>query len=54
LEFIFLDVKSIENLLKEIGFEIIEWIVRSPYKEGESQNNRAYIFARNLKPALKN
>lgn len=53
LEFIFLDVKSIENLLKEIGFEIVEWIVRSPYKEGESQNNRAYFFARNFKQAVK-
>jgi ubiquinone/menaquinone biosynthesis C-methylase UbiE len=49
LEFIFLDVNEIEKMLKETGFEIIEWIVRSPYPEGEHKNNRAYFFAKNIK-----
>ncbi len=53
LEFIFLDVNAIENLLKETGFETIEWIVRSPYQEGEHKNNRAYFFARNRKAIKK-
>jgi ubiquinone/menaquinone biosynthesis C-methylase UbiE len=49
LEFIFLDVEEIVRILDECGFETIEWIIRSPYKEGESPNKRAYIFARNKK-----
>ena len=49
LEFIFLDVEEIAKILEECGFEIIEWIIRSPYKEGEHPNQRAYIFARNKK-----
>jgi ubiquinone/menaquinone biosynthesis C-methylase UbiE len=47
LEFIFLDVNTVESLLVETGFEVIEWIVRSPYQQGEHKNNRAYFFARN-------
>jgi len=49
LEFIFLDVEEIARMLEEQGFEVIEWIIRSPYKEGEHPNKRAYIFARNKK-----
>ncbi len=46
LEFVYLNVKDIALLMEECGFEIIEWIVRSPYATGEHKNNRAYIFAR--------
>jgi ubiquinone/menaquinone biosynthesis C-methylase UbiE len=49
LDFIFLNVDDIEGLLLECGFEIIEWIIRSSYKEGEHANKRAYFFARNTK-----
>jgi ubiquinone/menaquinone biosynthesis C-methylase UbiE len=49
LEFIFLDVSAIEKLLNETGFEVIEWIIRSPYQQGEHKNNRAYIFSRTRK-----
>jgi ubiquinone/menaquinone biosynthesis C-methylase UbiE len=46
LDFIYLNVDEIEALLIECGFEIIEWIIRSPYKSGEHANKRAYFFAR--------
>jgi hypothetical protein len=32
-----------------LNFDIIEWIVRSPYQQGEHKNNRAYFFAKNRK-----
>jgi ubiquinone/menaquinone biosynthesis C-methylase UbiE len=46
LGFIYLDVTQIADMLVETGFEIIEWIVRSPYATGEHKNRRAYIFAK--------
>jgi ubiquinone/menaquinone biosynthesis C-methylase UbiE len=46
LEFIYLNVSDIARMLEETGFEIIEWIVRSPYATGEHKNKRAYIFAK--------
>jgi ubiquinone/menaquinone biosynthesis C-methylase UbiE len=46
LEFIYLNVTEIASILEETGFEIIEWIVRSPYATGEHKNKRAYIFAK--------
>jgi ubiquinone/menaquinone biosynthesis C-methylase UbiE len=49
LEFIFLDINAMEKLLIKAGFEIIEWIVRSPYQEGEHKNNRGYIFSQTRK-----
>jgi ubiquinone/menaquinone biosynthesis C-methylase UbiE len=49
LDFIYLNIDDIEGLLVECGFEIIEWIIRSPYKSGEHANKRAYFFARNVK-----
>jgi len=49
LEFNFLDVEEIIKLIAECGFELIEWVLRSPYKEGEYASKRAYIFARNIK-----
>jgi ubiquinone/menaquinone biosynthesis C-methylase UbiE len=49
LDFIYLNVDEIEGLLVECGFEIIEWIIRSPYKTGEHANKRAYFFAKAIK-----
>jgi ubiquinone/menaquinone biosynthesis C-methylase UbiE len=48
LEFIFLNVDEVLELLINCGFEIIESIVRYPYKDVEHQNKRAYIFARKV------
>lgn len=48
LEFIFLDVDEISEILGNCGFDIIESIVRYPYKDVEHQNKRAYIFARKI------
>jgi ubiquinone/menaquinone biosynthesis C-methylase UbiE len=49
LDFIYLNIDEMERVLIESGFEIIEWIVRSPYKTGEHANKRAYFFARAVK-----
>lgn len=49
LEFHFLDPEEIVKLLEDCGFEIIEWVLRSPYKEREYASKRAYIFTRNIK-----
>lgn len=48
LEFIFLDVDDVRDLLSSCGFEVIESIVRYPYKDVEHQNKRAYLFARKI------
>ena len=48
LEFIYLDVEKIVQIMEDCGFEVIESIVRYPYKDVEHQNKRAYIFARKV------
>ena len=49
LEFVFLDIDEVSEIIANNGFEVIESIVRSPYKNVEHQNKRAYIFCRCLK-----
>lgn len=46
IDFHFFEVDKIKSLLIETGFEIIDIIVRQPYKNVEHQSERAYIWAK--------
>lgn len=47
IDFIFFNADDILNILKDTGFEIVEAVIRYPYKDTEYQSTRAYILARN-------
>lgn len=47
LDFYFHPVEKIQSILEESGFELLEWVIRSPYKDAEYPSTRAYFFARN-------
>ena len=44
IDFHFFEVAKIKNILAETGLEIVDIIVRQPYKEVEYQSERAYIW----------
>lgn len=46
IDFYFFKVHAIVSLLLAIGFEIIDCIERSPYKDVEYASNRAYIWVK--------
>ena len=47
MEFTFFDPDEIVTMLKKVGFEIEEVIIRHPYKDIEHQSKKAYITAKN-------
>ena len=44
IDFHFFEVKKIKDILLEVGFEIIDIIIRQPYTNVEYQSERAYIW----------
>jgi ubiquinone/menaquinone biosynthesis C-methylase UbiE len=46
IDFYFFEVAKIKNILEETGFEIVDIIVRQPYKDVEHQSERAYIWTK--------
>ena len=46
IDFYFFEVAKIKDILAESGFEIVDIIVRQPYKDIEHQSERAYIWVR--------
>lgn len=49
LDFYFHPVDNIQSVLEGCGFELMEWVIRSPYKDAEYPSTRAYFFARKRK-----
>ncbi len=45
IDFMFYTTAAISSCLAQCGFEKIETIEREPYREGEHQSRRAYVFA---------
>jgi ubiquinone/menaquinone biosynthesis C-methylase UbiE len=46
IDFYFMEVEKISELLAEVGFEVIDCIQREPYKDVEHSSKRAYIWVR--------
>jgi ubiquinone/menaquinone biosynthesis C-methylase UbiE len=46
IDFYFLEVEKINELLAEVGFEVIDCIQREPYKEVEHPSRRAYVWVK--------
>jgi ubiquinone/menaquinone biosynthesis C-methylase UbiE len=46
IDFHFYEVEKIKNILEDIGFELVDIVVRQPYKEVEYQSERAYVWAK--------
>jgi SAM-dependent methyltransferase len=46
IDFYFLEVEKIRELLVEVGFEMIDCIQREPYKDVEHPSRRAYVWVR--------
>jgi SAM-dependent methyltransferase len=44
IDFHFFQVAKIKNIIVETGFEIVDSVVRQPYKDVEYQSERAYIW----------
>jgi len=47
IDFYFLDTERVVDLLKETGFNVIDTLIRFPYKQ-EFQSKRAYILAEKI------
>jgi ubiquinone/menaquinone biosynthesis C-methylase UbiE len=48
IDFHFFEVEKIKTVLEEIGFEIVDIVVRQPYKDVEHQSERAYIWTKKV------
>jgi ubiquinone/menaquinone biosynthesis C-methylase UbiE len=46
IDFYFLEVEKIREMLGEVGFEVIDCIQREPYKDVEHPSSRAYVWVR--------
>jgi ubiquinone/menaquinone biosynthesis C-methylase UbiE len=46
IDFHFFEVAKIKNILIEIGFKIVDIVVRQPYEDVEHQSERAYIWTK--------
>jgi SAM-dependent methyltransferase len=46
IDFYFLEVEKIRELLAEVGFEVIDCIQREPYKSVEHPSRRAYVWVK--------
>jgi len=48
IDFVYFETDEIIEILKKVGFEIEEVIIRYPYKNVEHQSKRAYITAKKI------
>jgi ubiquinone/menaquinone biosynthesis C-methylase UbiE len=46
IDFHFFEVAKIKSILLETGYEMVDIIIRQPYKDVEHQSERAYIWAK--------
>jgi hypothetical protein len=48
IDFYCFEVTKIKNILEETGFEIVDIIVREPYKDVEHKSERVYIWTKKV------